>query len=228
MRKQRTAQELAGALKDLAYEIRMFLETAEMLAILKEGTVGHDAVLESFLVHARNLILFFYETERTHPDDIIVSDYPNSSRPKLSEGDQLEEWRGRINKRLSHLSYDRLKASKEWSVRQIVTKLRPAIEDFNQKFTTPDLTEYLEWFSLKQGPSQGVTTTSSTTVTMTRLGTAPNAIALNISLGILGGCQWPGPAGGLCGQVVAGNDQHGRFACQHHLEQDPPPSPNDP
>lgn len=37
------------------------------------------------------------------------------------------------------------------------------------------------------------------------------------------GCEWPACRDGwLCWEPVAGQDAHGRLACQQHLEQDPP------
>ena len=57
----RTIQELKGALKCLNYEVRMLWSLAKILATDNKGKgVIHNALLESFLIHARILIEFLY------------------------------------------------------------------------------------------------------------------------------------------------------------------------
>lgn len=153
------------ALKDVEYEISMFIETARTLPTLKEGTVMHDAVLESFLVHARNLIHFFYKVGKQYRRDVLSSHY-SYPRPNPEETSRLREWAERMNTRLAHLSYNRLEASKDWPVPEIVAKLKPTIESFGQNVKAPDCTEYLKFFLSDQGPVQGVTSTASTQISV--------------------------------------------------------------
>jgi len=120
----------------LHYEIQMF---RCMYTRLKNGenlSQGFkNAVLESFLLHVRNLIDFFQGTAeekkgyKKHCKDIIVSDF------KDEEGEYLpivKNWKitledkDKINKRLAHLSEDRLKEGKDWS--KEINKFKSEIE----------------------------------------------------------------------------------------------------
>lgn len=57
------------ARQHVGYEAEMLVGTAELLRRMPEGTIAHDAVLESFLVHARLL------------DDFLARDLPKPGTP---------------------------------------------------------------------------------------------------------------------------------------------------
>ncbi len=100
-------------------------------------------VMESFLVHARNLNHFFYATEiareSTPPkairlDDVIVEDYFESSahhwlKPldnRLSR-DELQK----VNRQLAHLSYSRVVTNREsWDFQKIEASLTATYDLF--------------------------------------------------------------------------------------------------
>ena len=60
----RTREELKRALKCLGYEVGMMLSLAHILAADNQGQgVIHNALVESFLIHARILIEFLYKNQ---------------------------------------------------------------------------------------------------------------------------------------------------------------------
>ena len=127
-RKHRSDDELRKVSDDLFYEIRMFECVAKGMAlgITGEGVIN-NAFLESFGIHARNLLDFLY-AERPQHDDVVAEDWFSSDvkwhqiRPVKSEA--LKKVHKRVAKELAHLTYARLCVTPE-------TKTRPFIDIFN-------------------------------------------------------------------------------------------------
>lgn len=117
-RPKRTPEELRAASNALEYEIRLLNDVADMLPSYTSGVV-HDALVESFVVHTRILIEFFYPQDKTHypteknlareSDTIIAPDFfLDESQWKERLPDWLEDVRNRAHKLLAHLSYSRV------------------------------------------------------------------------------------------------------------------------
>ncbi|GEM_PF-771183 len=113
MKRQRKGEdELKEASIHLYYEVWMLRETAALLARgqFQEPALS-NALIESFTVHARALIDFLYSKENPLPSDVIAQDFfeaPDEwekTRPDAPEG--LAKARGRVNKEIAHLTYDR-------------------------------------------------------------------------------------------------------------------------
>jgi hypothetical protein len=89
----------------VCYDVRMLVETFALLARMQDGrlartVVEHDAVLESFLLHARSLDAFLGKTGPMK-DDVLGSDYVAGWQQKyaLSKAE-----RDIVNKRVVHLT----------------------------------------------------------------------------------------------------------------------------
>lgn len=138
-RNTRSPDDLKRAWVEVQYEYSMLEQTATLLhAGNLDDTTVQNAVLESFLLHARALIDFFYPT-RPRPDDIIAADFFSSADEweslRAPPDPELEETRTRAHKRLAHLSFERLNATpetREWDVAAIFGKLEAAYEAFKQ------------------------------------------------------------------------------------------------
>ena len=104
-------RDLVGASAHLLYEGEMLEATRRVLASgVTAGSLLNNAVLESFLVHARNLVHFFYP-QNPFKTDVLAEHYFESGqwdsiRPEMPE--PLEKIRTRANKELAHLTYERL------------------------------------------------------------------------------------------------------------------------
>ncbi len=98
--------------------------------------VVHNALVESFALHARNMVDFFYN-DMPRPDDAVASQFFSSPhtwqtvRPSLTA--ELENAKTRANKEISHLTYSRLLVAptdKPWPVDNIVRDIDAALTKF--------------------------------------------------------------------------------------------------
>jgi hypothetical protein len=154
-RPKRGDDELREASRHLNYEMSMLEATRGRLVGGIDKTT-ENILVESFLIHARNLIDFLQPTTHLRDDDVIAADFfvgaavdwedvfkkVNIFTPAMD----IEGIRDRINKRLAHLTYDRLNippGGDSWDT----TLLTRAILDGVDLFLTqvdPDLL-YVDW-----------------------------------------------------------------------------------
>lgn len=89
-----------------------------------------DAMLETLLLHARNLVEFFYKDEKSIKTDALALEFFGSRsdwiglRPKIT--DSLKEIRRRAGKELAHLTYKRIARNspqKDWNTKKIMDDL---------------------------------------------------------------------------------------------------------
>lgn len=140
------------------YEIFMFLTIYGELSgkfvdfYTNDGSrnkVLGNALLESFMIHTRNLLDFLYESS-SNLDDIISSDFMPGGRANYEQANKsnfsvnCEDYvslKTRINKQISHLTYTRTTiepSEKEWTFRKIVFRL---CTDLNQWISKVDKTK---------------------------------------------------------------------------------------
>jgi len=103
--------------------------------IAGEGPIN-NALLESFTIHVRALIGFFF-SENPRNDDIVAEDFfldPNDWINKRSlKTDLLEKAKKRADKEVAHLTYTRLEITpeqKQWEFLKIFNDLQVLIEIF--------------------------------------------------------------------------------------------------
>lgn len=123
MSRLRSKEDLDLAAGHLNYEYQMLRTIAREVSTGMRPQLLTNALLESFVIHLRALIDFFYPPERTKPDDMLATDYfPDSTtwetaRPPIS--DVLRNARTRAHKEIAHLTYARLDVTsdtKPWNV----------------------------------------------------------------------------------------------------------------
>jgi hypothetical protein len=98
----------------ITYEIRMFKETAifcsnNLIIDKKNEWVTKNAILESFLIHMRNLIDFLYP-KQPKKDDITINDYLSKEVLSLhlpTITNNVSSYRTRANKEIAHLTTKR-------------------------------------------------------------------------------------------------------------------------
>jgi hypothetical protein len=98
--------------------------------------VIHNALLESFLVHARSLIEFLYSAD-PRPDDVAADDFFDDAsvwrRERSSQTDLMMAVPRRVGKEIAHLTYSRLGVAPEqktWSAMQIAVDIEARLSDF--------------------------------------------------------------------------------------------------
>lgn len=142
LRPRRSDEELRAASKHLVFEFGMLQQTCES-ARVEDVRARKNAFLESFAIHARNLLDFFYSPDGPRkypqPDDVIAEDFFDvasdwhNERPTKS--DILASLHRRVNKEVAHLTYERLKnmtVGPSWPNSRITNEFREVILSFRK------------------------------------------------------------------------------------------------
>lgn len=116
--------DMAGAPKAFEYELQMFLYSVEFCQNL---ALQRKAMIETSLLHARNLMDFF-TGKPSQNDDILAYHFVGKSL-KIP---YLESLRNDINKSLSHLTYTRLSPGQryEWDLAKIKDEIEAVYIEF--------------------------------------------------------------------------------------------------
>jgi hypothetical protein len=141
----------------LLYELQMFVFAGRELARPNLAGPMRSIVIESFVIHLRNLIDFFF-TPPTHDDDVAaIHFYPqwNEAIPDI-----LKVARNRANKELSHLTLERktgLHPDKPWDVAALYQSMHKVAEKFVSKASPAKLSSAVSvWVKMSQGDSIAV------------------------------------------------------------------------
>lgn len=142
---ERTASELQAASEHLLYEIEMLVMTHHLRRSPCDRSSANVALpalsyalLESSLIHVRNLAGFFWN-DGTDPRDVYAREFfPDHERHRsvcLLEGSLLTnpETRPRIDKFLAHLTWTRTTDSNpNWDVDKLLAELWALVRAFAQ------------------------------------------------------------------------------------------------
>ena len=117
-----TEIEKENMIEHIKYEINMFSLCYLTLNIFREKGLFRNVFIESFLIHARNLYIFFYSDDYRDDDDIIARDYVIDFKKYIKERTDQNKFKDikiKWNKLLTHLSCSRLKyidENKDWYI----------------------------------------------------------------------------------------------------------------
>ncbi len=136
-----TDAELKQASVHLEYEIWMLhdiLNVHETWQVTSQPTIN-NVLVESFLIHARNIYDFLYRVS-PYTTDLLAEQFfaiPSDwrvSRPHVGMFFGNKENGDKINRFLAHLSWDRVhKDIPTWELRQIARELANALQVFAQR-----------------------------------------------------------------------------------------------
>lgn len=123
----RSPQELRKISNHVIYEIKMLIETSQMEG---KNCNQHNAILESFLIHTRNLIDFLWRNPK-YPDDVSVNDFLNDDFLELSD-EIHKDLTNKISKHLAHITYTRNKPkeNKGWEKEKILNIVHQRLDEF--------------------------------------------------------------------------------------------------
>jgi len=141
----------------LLYEVGMFFQlgrllmTGPFLATPPEAAVVmHNAALEAFAIHLRNLLDFFY-TQKPFKTDVIAAMFYDAGKlpadfpPKSSV---LITAHSKAHQELSHLTTERHpegSLEKDWKLHLLMREMKPLLEKFLQTASTARLDpEFIE------------------------------------------------------------------------------------
>lgn len=150
-----TEEQKKQVLHHVFYEIRqLFLTTEFMESDSWDGIPSwrNDAIIESQLLHVRNLREFFAHKSR-NDDNVLAAHFGFA----LSEVDIKQSTLARLNKDLAHLTYARIRRTaetKEWPVSiaavPVLKQCGVFIQHICESFLSSKLQEAGEWRMLKE------------------------------------------------------------------------------
>lgn len=146
----------------VVYEVDMLRKTTYLLYLMKDsrirfpdqatGRTFFNSVLESYLMHLRNLYSFFYSftyRNKRRPDDIHFSHFLMSNSVFVSkrypQGKISRRILRRIDKSLAHLSYTRNYYSLKrggWNVPKLTREIEQTIKAFKESLPN----QKAKWF----------------------------------------------------------------------------------
>jgi hypothetical protein len=142
----------AFAREHLEYEARMFTTTRDellqnprwrRLPLTPADGLIRCALLESCVLHFRNLVEFFFPPQLPKDDDVNAGDYVKDwGRPQLSG--VLRDARIRAHKEMAHLTTKRWAGAapqKEWDLQGLSAGLAPIVGEFLKRVAASDLLE---------------------------------------------------------------------------------------
>jgi hypothetical protein len=91
------------------YEVNMMRSTLRQLALNSSGveTVGENALIESFCIHARNLLDFFDKKRSPSDGYVAARHFANSEYSPFQAGRPPNALRGKLSKQVARVTYDR-------------------------------------------------------------------------------------------------------------------------
>lgn len=152
-RMQATGVSLGDIVNAICYEITMFRFTGNELLnnpnLTKPELRGYlNALIESFVVHTRVLIYFFYDNPKK--DDISAKHFIDEwEKIRLPQSDILKTAKNKADKQLAHLTYARLTTykeieSKKWKIREISVNMESVLQTFIDKLPGDKKNLFLE------------------------------------------------------------------------------------
>lgn len=136
VRRPRTKPPPLSAYKTVGHEIKSLRDAYGEYAKLARANHSHselkNTTLEAFLLHVRNLRVFFIGTNNN--DDILAIDFMNP-RPRFRLP-MLHKLRHRLDKRLAHPSYKRARGKKQWPVGALLAELTEPWNLFLRRLAT--------------------------------------------------------------------------------------------
>jgi len=160
---RKTEEELIVAFEQIAYEINMFQYCGNLLQSPERPECSEHAILmESFLIHARNLNGFFCGLERVNNEgklekieqgvpenDVIVEEFFVSGAPWKKLAEELLPKELRDNYQLAHISYERtISRADTWDYESIQECLQRILDKFISTVSLvkshPELLELLD------------------------------------------------------------------------------------
>jgi len=147
MKNERSKQEIISASEHVCYEIWMFDQIGRALA---HGLVGigpaQNAFINSFAIHARNLIDFLYKSISKAKSDMIIAEHYfddpkewKAIRPELTTS--LKRVKIRCDKQVAHLTFTRQR-KENWYFVNIASEIFKVVNVFIDNIDHKLLGEY--------------------------------------------------------------------------------------
>jgi hypothetical protein len=120
----------------LYYEVSMLYGVTDLLVRGTPSHFIHNALLESFVIHASNVLDFFYRPQ-VKEDDVKALHYVKDIkqwRTKLPvQSDEFKEFQTKRNKWVMHMSYNRLDVGpqdRRWGAPKLAKQIKKLVDLF--------------------------------------------------------------------------------------------------
>ncbi len=171
------AELIAYSGEHLLYELQLLLVTKRELARLDKPSPMASVLIESFVIHLRNLIDFFYYS-RVKEDDVIASDFCPGWNETISS--TLKAAKERANKEVNHLTLERksgFDSNKPWNVAGLFQEVSAVATTFAGRASpaklSPEVPKWLHSFHGKvMAVGVGTVIASNTTNTTNAMTTS--------------------------------------------------------
>jgi hypothetical protein len=140
-RSQRTQAELHADSRTLLYEFDMLCGTAVQLVGLDQThqRIAYNSTVESFALHCRALIAFFFDHNPRYDSDVVAADFfavPDHWASSHSLGQFLADAQTQAHKQIAHITTERrnlnISGGKDglWQISDIVQAVCKLMADF--------------------------------------------------------------------------------------------------
>ena len=136
-----TDAELVAASRDLSYEFQMLAATAARLRagakvnklVSDDEQVTLNVLIEAFLVHARNLVVFLHWREPKHDHGVRARHFVAGWTAQTPQASWVSALYTSVSARIVHLSYERSAVDPslvEWPFREIAEAIQVELSRF--------------------------------------------------------------------------------------------------
>ncbi len=164
----------------LMYELNIFRWLVDTIAKTPKG-FSLSAYLESFTVHLRGLVDFFYNDRHEKPDDVIAADFFDTAGAWTpgAKPQKLVDACTRMNKEVGHITFTRksgMDPTKPWPVDELFNEILPIARKFakgaSPKKLHPDVIAWgkADSATILTGALSASTTTTNTSAVMLGVG----------------------------------------------------------
>ena len=160
----RTDRQLAEQSEHVFYEMAMLIGIPKKLDSTYDD-ITKNALLESFVIHARQLVDFFYD-HRQKDDGIVSSDFFDDPvrewrKVRGKEENHLKELVKRAGEEIAHLTLTRVQPKKDWNFVRIANEIEQRCDTFlkcvrRNRISEPDKVrfqqlrqEHKEWLATR-------------------------------------------------------------------------------
>ena len=136
--------ELDTARALFAYELNMFRAVTDAIFAPGLPHMVKNALLESALVHVRNLHDFFVQRPSAR-DDVLAAYYVHGSGESWEPGDleHVMSCQQDINKSLSHLTFHRVVSKPQWHIGELRREIESTYSSFVRALPPDERTAWL-------------------------------------------------------------------------------------
>lgn len=178
--------QLTELLEHLRYELDMLFGTYERLEVPSSDLVCGNALIESFCLHARQLLDFFNNEQGLRANEFTTAQYVPLTSAVVGVSETLAQ---KLNTQIAHLTKKRVSVSTEKigadDRDQLRSGLERALRHFEAHLRPPFRDQWGSYSTLPAGDAAPASATNSVTIVSTRPTTSGawrimgNSVALN-------------------------------------------------